>query len=514
MSGLLEILGRGMTISTTELILHWLNVVKTRSEFYSPGDEFGEILELLCNMDFVKADEKLRFYLFENPSCTLGRMAAGAISLHNNQLQSAIDNLQSVYLREPNNTMALYALGHCYERLEREAQAVEFYQDCLKFKHYLQLPRQRLAAIYFKNGQLQKTINQYELLVNEYPDDISSLVTLGNLYITTGKYSGAIETFNKAILIHPDNFHASEQSRELELLIQKGSLQEAAEHIHCMVAEQDDNADLNVKLADVYAMMGEHTEAIVYYEKALRTQPNYLEAAVKLGTQHLKMHHYIIAAQQFNNAVEINDQIVDAYLDLAVAQKLAGKSSEALATLSLASAIQPNSNLLFGQAATLQLKAYQADTQQGQSSAKTIDTVIEAHRTQLRQHPGNGELHYRYGLLLMGIGRIAEAIAAFQNALNINSNYHRALGKLILCLYETDDRQLALDRLTQSDQLDKEILELHYKTAILYCDKARFTAAMQNLQRSFRENFTSTDAAVNIFVVLQNIGLLAQVTQL
>ena len=88
-------------------------------------------------------------------------MLAAGICLHKNEIAEAIEALQSVYLREPNNTMALYALGHCYERLGHEAEAVEFYQDCLKFKNYLQLPRQRLGAVYFKNGQIEKTIIEF-----------------------------------------------------------------------------------------------------------------------------------------------------------------------------------------------------------------------------------------------------------------------------------------------------------------------------------------------------------------
>ena len=124
--------------------------------------------------------------------------------------------------------MALYALGYCYERLGKESQAIEFYQDCLKFKSYLQLPAQRLAAIYFKNGQLEKTIEQYEILKNEYPDDISTLVTLGHLYIATTRYMQAIETFNTAILIHPDNFHNQD---DIDRLIVDGQFQEALEQL-------------------------------------------------------------------------------------------------------------------------------------------------------------------------------------------------------------------------------------------------------------------------------------------
>ena len=55
-------------------------------------------------------------------------------------------------------------------------------------------------------------------------------------------------------------------------------------------------------------------------------------------------------------AAEINDEIVDAYIGLAIAQKMADNVSDALVTLSLAAAIQPNSSLLLAETATLQFK--------------------------------------------------------------------------------------------------------------------------------------------------------------
>ena len=74
---------------------------------------------------------------------------------------------------------------------------------------------------------MEKTIQQYEMLKNEYPDDVSSLVTLGHLYITCGQYAKAAETFNTAILIHPDNFRT--QDDYLDILIDDGRLHEALE---------------------------------------------------------------------------------------------------------------------------------------------------------------------------------------------------------------------------------------------------------------------------------------------
>ena len=510
MSRLLEILGRAMTVNTADLIWHWLNSVQLRA---ANGDsaqyqQLRKVIELMGDIKLDAAEEQLRFYLFENPSCTRGRLAAAAICLHNNQLQKAIEQLNSVYLRQPNNTTALYALGHCYERMGKESQAVEFYQDCLKFKNYLHLPRQRLAAIYFKNAQLEKTIQEYQLLKNEYPDDILTLVLLGHLYIAGARYTEAIETFNTAILMHPDNFYEDD---DIEQLIQEGQIHEALEKLENLLTEQPDRADLILKQADVLSMLGATAEAISQYEEAIRLCPDFLQATIKLGTQYLQIKASQLAAQQFNRAVEINDRIVDAYIGLAIAQKLAANLSDALVTLSLAAAIQPNSSLLYAEAATLQFKASLDrnlafyDTE---DSSDLFEAVIKTHHQQISRQPQSPDLHYRLGLLLMSVGRMTDALKAFTTALQINPTYTRAKSKLAICLFETGQKHLALDQLTLPQHLAKDTLELHYKTALLYCDRLKFASSLINLERYLENNFACTNAAVNISIVLQNLGLL------
>ena len=515
MSALLEILGRGITINTADLVTHWLDQVKF------PEDEgkstqyrqLNTIIELLAKSKLDAAREQIKQYLFQNPSCLRGRMAAASLHLHKNQINKAIDELNSVYLRQPNNTMALYALGHCYERLGKEPEAAEFYQDCLKFKSYLQLPAQRLAAIYFKNSQFEKTIQQYELLKNEYPDDIPTLITLGHLYIASAEYTKAVETFNTAILIHPGNFYTDEE--EIDQLITDGQLYQALDHIDDLLQQQAERPDLITKRADILSMLGANDDAVSQYEEAIHMCPNFLEPIIKLGTQFLQLNNPNSAAKQFNRAVEINDQIVDAYIGLSTAYKLAGAVSEAVSTLSLAAAIQPNSSFLFAETATLQFMERFGRTFRsldGHDSANLIEAVICAHKNEIASRMQNPDLYYRLGILLMSISRLSDAVQAFNTALEINPTYHRARSKLAVCLFETNKCELALKQLMAPDYLDKDSLNLHYKVAMLYCDRLKFASSLMNLDRLLENNFAQMDAAVNISIVLQNLGLLDRVT--
>ncbi|MHC4124598.1 MAG: tetratricopeptide repeat protein [Planctomycetota bacterium] len=516
MGRLLEILGKAITIDIADVIWHWFEARKPydseqKQLQYEP---LYQIAELSCQGKIEEAEKHLKFYLFENPQCERGHLAMAAIHISRNQLQEAIEELKLVYQRQPNNTVALYAIGHCYERTGFESKAIEFYQDCLKFKLYLQLPAQRLAAIYFKNQQLEKAISQYELLIKEYPSDISTLIMLGFLYMANDKNDEAIDAFNKAILTHPDNYQSSDM--EIGLYIQDQQLHQALEVLDQRLQQEPESVETLVKYGDLLNLMSMPTEAVEKYEEAVRICPNFLEATIKLGTEYLQMNQEKEAAWQFNQAVEINDQIVDAYIGLSIAQKSVNKETEAMETLSLAVAIQPNSSILFAEVATLLIKTAMDSSYQlvkdDFNNEDLLYFVIEAHNQQIKSSQ-DPDLYYRLGMLLMSIKNFNKAVKCFQKAIEFNPTYSRARTKLAICYYEANKKQKALREIPSSTPCyDKDILELHYNTALLYCDKVKFASSLMNLQRSMEDNFASQDITANVAIILQNLGLLNRVT--
>jgi superkiller protein 3 len=508
-SRLLEILGRALFVDTGDLIWAWLDTIREKRPQSTPQTQsLDEIAQLYRKNRIEAAEKQLRVYLFDNPSCPLGRMAAAALCISKGQIDAAVKELNSVYMRQPSNTMALYVLGNCYERKLCESEAVAFYQDCLKFKSFLQLPRYRLAAIYLKNGQLEKTIQEYETLRKEYPDDITVLSAIGNLYTAAGKFNDAINTFNTAIIIHPDNFNGLED--DIEQLIADGKFEQACKKIEDLLTQFPERADLLVRYADCLALLGLENESVLQYEQAIQLRPGCLEATIKLGTAYLQNNDYQTAAGYFNKAFEINDNIVDAYIGLAVAYKLSKNDNEAVDTLSLAAAIEPNSSLLFAQTAALHLKNtlnYQFDSDL-QDNNNLVERVIAAHNDQLHLNPNNPDLYYRLGILMMHAKRVDNAIEAFNNALEINPTFYRARNKLAICLNESGDNNSALEVLAGPDCLDEDTLSLHYKTALLYCDKVKFACSLINLENLLVDNFADSNACPNISIVLQNLGLL------
>ena len=511
MSKLLEIFGKGIVVNTVELIWHWLDQNLSQKDIAgSAKEQLSAVVEHIANHEMVPAEEKLKNYLIEYPDCCYGRMAAAAICLRSNEPQQAMEQAQSVYFRQPSNTMAIYVIGYCHERLGQIAEAIECYQDCIKFKHYLQLPRQRLAAIWLRSGRLDKTISEYERLTHEHPDDIASIVLLGYLYLAEQNYQRAIDTFNLAIISHPDNFFEVRENDDIETLVENGLFEQAIGKIHRLVEQMGLMPDLIIRMAEIYGRWGRDADAIVCYENAIRIQPDSLEARIKLGTHYLRNRRFSLAAEQFNLAAELNDEIVDAYIGLARAYKLSGDDDEAARTLSLSGSIQQNSTLLFSEAATLHFQSIMDDEHAGEKTEKTIvlvNDVIRAHKEQMRHFESRADVHYKYGILMMVENNNKEAITAFKQAIRLNPIHYRARNKLCLCFFDNSQINEAMDVLTQSKKLTSAMLELYYRTAILFCDKPAFSRAIQKIQIRLGEPISNTEVQTNLETVLENLGL-------
>ncbi|MHC4291462.1 MAG: tetratricopeptide repeat protein [Planctomycetota bacterium] len=513
MSKLLEIFGKGITVNTAEVIWHWLSRTLSQEEPSAHTESLLKILDHLANREIVQSEEKTRAYLSEFPDCILGRMAAAAGCLMQNDLKETLKQVQSVYWRQPSNTMALYVMGYCHERLGQIEQAVEFYQDCVKFKSYLQLPRQRMAAIYLKEGRIDRAVREYEILTSEHPDDISAIILLGYLYLASHKLSQAVDTFNLGIISHPDNFMDSQRDDEIQSLIDSGMYEQALETIKFTIEQMGPSQDLLIRMGDLYSQWERLDEAIVCYEHAIQVQPDSLEATIKLGTHYLRYQRFSLAAEQFNRASEINDQILDAYMGLALAQKLSDEQEQAMQTLSLASSIHKNSVLLYSEAATLQFQSVldEKNNTNTPSDKKpvSIDDVIRAYQQQIEMHKESSDTHYKYGILMMGENNLPVAISTLQNAISLNPTNYRALYKLIISIYDNCQKQKAIELLSKPDLTGASMFEQYYQMTMLYADKNEFANALKRLNViNATGSYKSVEVRADIEDMLETLGVI------
>ena len=533
LSSLLELLGKGLQSPLRAVVLPDLSPLsdadtdRLSSKACRSGLQHEDILRLAVHHaqgGAIDQAEHLLSSLLEHDKHNLqAHLAWAALCAGNGLVEEALAKLQKAHECHHDNAYVLFGLGYCYERLGQIDLAEKYYRQAASARPYLPHPRQRLAAINVLRRECSGAIDEYQNLQREHPEDVSIYLVLGQLYLEMDQNQDAQEAFERALTVEPDNFELRHD--HIESLVRDGKITEALQQLHLIIEKQGEFPDSYVRLADLYSRLDDDEAALDNYNKALQLHPGYLEAAVKLGTQHMRMNRFLDAAVTFSRAVEINDRLITAYIGLAIAQQRLGKSEQASDIFELAAALEPNTNLLFAELARLQLKAtYAKNTHQNlfnlgvsaDSPQQQVDDALslqmERHRQALIEQPNRADCHYRYALLLRGRGHTEEALGHLQHALEINPSYLKARVKIGLTLHELGKTEQARRHFEQALVLDASFIEMHYKLALMYCDKIQFALAVEHCQVSLPGKMERDQIHANLGLALQNMGLIDPAT--
>ena len=199
--------------------------------------------------------------------------------------------------------------------------------------------------------------------------------------------------------------------------------------------------NLGLALAD----RGQLDEAIDHYRKALKINPNHVEAYNNLGLALADRGQFDEAVDHYRQALEIKPDFVEAHNNLATTLAGSGKIDDAVAEYRKAIEIKPDyadahfnlGNVLarcarFDEAMDHYRKALEIDpgfVEARNNLATTlarrgrIDEAIAEYRKALEARPDDVKAHNNLGNALAGRGKLDEAIVHYRRALEIDPDY-------------------------------------------------------------------------------------------
>ena len=517
MSYLLEMLGRGLAATMHEALADCF-AREGGSNGAAPADSEG--LRRLLTHEYAAAREAFLAALERNPEDHFARIGL-ACSLDGLSLtRAALEQFHDALRARPEDAAALFGIAFCHEKLQEAEIAIEFYERALACRPQLSHARERLAAIHLRLENTSAAIEHYEQVCWSDPGNIDRSMALGNLYMRAERFEQAIERFQYAITIEPDNWGTQEDL--ITAYVQAGRPDDAVGALRRMIELRPECADQYVRLGKLLKDLGRKTQALAAFEHALVLQPDFLEALIQCGSMHLQHGTFEEAAVCFCRAIEANDRVVSAYAGLAAAQQALGRNDDARENLRTAASIAPNTTTLFAEVARLQMKSAAGqqihkhlsppgvggdDRSNDPGVACMMDRQIGILRDAIDRRPGHADLHYRLGLLLRHAGDLRGAVEAYERAVAINPQYHKALIKLSLTLYESGSVERAMDVAMRALMVDSQSIDLHYDLGLMFADQERFAAALDRFAKSSGRPH-GPDAVAHVRLALQNMGLL------
>jgi tetratricopeptide (TPR) repeat protein len=156
-----------------------------------------------------------------------------------------------------------------------------------------------------------------EQLMRDFPDSDGSLVIMGNLCYRHGDVIKALEYWNRALQINPEQPNVY---RSMALLyMKKGQFDDAVAQFRKALEIQPQLPDVYVNIGHSLMMSGRPKEAIEALKEEIQISPKADFAYFLLGQAHLQQKEYQKAQEYYEAAIKINPRYSNAYYGLASA---------------------------------------------------------------------------------------------------------------------------------------------------------------------------------------------------
>jgi len=209
--------------------------------------------------------------------------------LNQGKVAQAIAEYQQILRNDAKDQATLMTVGDLFARQGDMPQAIEYFE--------------RLAQVYLSDGFNSKAIAIYKKIAKLAPNELAPLERLADLYVQQGVLSEARPLFLQIA----------------EAYLKANKSQKALEVLHRLLDVEPDNLRVQMRLAELYNVMGQKKEAAqTYLAYAQRLfDRNEMDEAVKL----------------IERALEVDSSNAGAMLLKAKALSTAGKSSQAISIL-------------------------------------------------------------------------------------------------------------------------------------------------------------------------------------
>ncbi|MGN0728861.1 tetratricopeptide repeat protein [Treponema sp.] len=240
-----------------------------------------ELLSSLGNL-YIKSgedDKALSYFnevvrLDQNNAAALN--ALGGIYRRLKKYDESISVLERAVIVDETDVQTFYNLGFTFKLMEKYDDALQCFnkvveenpEDVLAFNH--------IGSIYALKNQHRNAVSSYMRGLKVDPNHPVLHLNLAKSYDALGEFEKSQSEYESALKTKPGWFEAIENYAEL--LLKKNKTRTAGEIVSHALNLNPKNADMHVKLGDVYTRQSDFDNAEFEYNEALKIRPEFPKA--------------------------------------------------------------------------------------------------------------------------------------------------------------------------------------------------------------------------------------------
>ncbi|MGO9270388.1 MAG: tetratricopeptide repeat protein [Terriglobia bacterium] len=266
------------------------------------------------------------------------------------------------------------------------------------------------------------------------------------------------------------------------LLAKRGKHSEAAATLRAALRVNPDYLPARLKLAESLLLAGEIDASDAVYSEIVKKSPDVAEAHYGLGRIAMTRGNPTAAAESFRKACEVFPAYGAAHYGLAQAERKLGKSEELQQELAL-----------FTKNKTI------------------VPPVDDPLRDEMRKLDMAGRSHLERGFQLEQVGRVEDAIAETEKALQLDPSLVRAHINLIILYGRTGNLEKAEEHYqTVVKMSPDQFPDAHYNHGVLLLQEGKLDEAEKEFRRALEIDPSYAEAHNDLGYLLERLGRLTE----
>ena len=203
-------------------------------------------------------------------------------------------------------------------KLEKLRSEITFGLDRQKYFSQMQAGRKLVLE-----GQPKMALGVFEAIARKYPQFCEAEESMGDIYFRLGNDLGAIQHYQKAVLITPD--HAALFGKIAQTLAHAGARNQAIEMYERGLILDPKDPIANYNIAVLWNDIGQADKSIFYMERAIESYPAFTAARLNLASLYRTKGRIEDAVRQLQEVLKAEPQNAEAQKML---RKIARKEKE------------------------------------------------------------------------------------------------------------------------------------------------------------------------------------------
>jgi tetratricopeptide (TPR) repeat protein len=242
------------------------------------------------------------------------------------------------------------------------------------------------------------------------------------------------------------------------------------------VAKRPNNPRAQENLGGALLDAGRMSEAVPYYEMAIRIKPDQTQAHLNFGNLLVRLGRSRDAIAEYQVALRLQPDLVDAHINLGLVLDHLGRLPEAIGHFQAALRLSPNS------------AGAHDDFGDALMASGQTDQALAQFRQAVQLRPDFGQALDHLGTVLVQTGQNAEAVEYLERALRVNPDDATAHYNIGIALAQTDRLAEAIGHFGEAARLQPGDADAQVNLALALAQAGRFPEAIDHCRSALRIN--------------------------